>query len=301
MFILTLLASCSWIEHYRACSAAQDADAAAWTSLGSALDGAGTLARAQASASLAAAQAVDLASSAAGAPMVTRDVNRGEAAQDAFTRGSRSHGTELGLAQAKWTDWSLRTQELVAETDVLIESGRSVTERLSLWARARADSSLAVALASTRYEAVVRSGPARWTLAVALVTPPTPAAAPDASASHLAAAEAAIEAHAERSRGLKEVLGVADKVAFEVERAGLTAQSTATNYQFLGFPPEAQVAQAAALAAESSAKRAADAGKRLRAAILAARAEEIPAPADEVTRALVAAVGLAHAADDACR
>lgn len=301
MFILTLLGGCTWIEDYRACSAAREAETTAWTSLGSALDGASVLARRQADASLAAAQAIDLASSVAGTPMVTRAVNRGEMAQDAFTRGSRSHGTDLGLAQAKWTDWSLRTQEQVTATDALIETGRSVVERLSLWARARAESSLVVALASTRYEAAARTGGARLTLTVALVTPPTPAAAPDAVASHQAAAEAAIEAHADRSRGLKEVLTVADKVALEVERAGLSALSTASNYQFLGFPPEAQVAQAAALAAESSAKRAADGGARLRAAVLAARAEETPAPADDVTRALVAAVGLAHADDDACR
>ncbi|MSQ02160.1 MAG: hypothetical protein EXR71_09745 [Myxococcales bacterium] len=301
MLILTLLLGCSWFEHRQACSAARDAETGAWARLERTLDGAVALARTQADASLAAAQAVDLAAGAAGAPLVTRDVNRGEMAQDAFTRGSRSHGTDLGLAQARWTDWSLRTQEQVAGTDALIETSRGVIERLSLWSRARADSSLAVALASTRYEAAARVDAARRTLAVALVIPPTPAADPQAAASHLSALEAAIEAHAERSRGLKVVLGVADKVAFEVERAGLTAQSTATNYPFLGFPPEAQVAQAAALAAESSAKRAAQAGPRLRAAVLAAAPAEDPAPAEDVSRALAAAVGLAHAADDACR
>ncbi len=131
MLLWTMLGACGWWESYQACTAAEDAETTAWTALNTALDGATTAALAQAGASLEAARAVDAAQAATaetreGSPTA----NRGELAQDAFTSASRAYGTDRGLAQATWTDWSVRTQDQISAADALIEQSRVAMERL---------------------------------------------------------------------------------------------------------------------------------------------------------------------------
>lgn len=301
MLILTLLGACGWWERHQACTAATEAEERSWAALEAALTTAADASQRQAEASLAAAQAVDLALSVAGeGGKPGLDVNRAEMAQDAFTRASRAAGTLQGLAQATWTDWSLRTQDQVAAADVDVERARVATERLSLWSRAAADSSLTVALRSTRYEAAVREGAARTALAVALVTPPTPGPESPEIAALSAALEAALEAHASRSAGLKEAVAGSERLAFEVQRAGQTAAAAAAAYPFLGFPPEAQVAQAAALAAEAASRRAAEASSKLTAAVDAAKKEAAPTVPADLEQGLAQAVEFARARGAAC-
>lgn len=301
MLLWTMLGACGWWESYQACTAAEDAETTAWTALNTALDGATTAALAQAGASLEAARAVDAAQAATaetreGSPTA----NRGELAQDAFTSASRAYGTDRGLAQATWTDWSVRTQDQISAADALIEQSRVAMERLGAWTRAVGDSTLATQLASTRYEAAARVGPAREVLTIGLVVPPSPRGEDPALATLGDAAAAALAGHAERTAGLEAALAAADRLTFEVDRAGQTAAGSAAAYPFLGFPPEAQVASAAALSAEAVAARAADAARLLGAAASAARKESAPAVPAEATVALDEALARSRARAAAC-
>ena len=305
MFVL--VAGCGWWEKHQACTAATEADAAEWATLQSTLDAASAEAAQQALASRAAVETVEssLAQAVAAAPPDT-GMSRGEAAQDAFTRASRVGGTAKGLSDARWTDWTMKTQEQARETDRLSEQASHEVERLELWGRAHADATMALVLTSARYEARVRSGDARLSLSLDPTSALSPSAAPEPEkvADLRAALGEASVTMAELRRNLTRVAGELDTLAFRVDSAGQTASAAAKSYVYLGFPPEAQVAQAAALAAGSAGKRATESAATLRAAVAKWRKDTDsdavhapPAVVDELARA----VGLARAADEACR
>lgn len=303
MFVLA--AGCGWWEKHQACTAATEADLAEWATLQTTLDVASAEAAHQALASRAAVETVEasLAQAVAAAPPDS-GTSRGEAAQDAFTRASRIGGTAKGLSDARWTDWTMKTQAQARETDRLSEQATREMERLELWGRAHADASLALALTSARYEARVRAGDARLALSLdtAMALSPSAAPEPEKVADQRAALGEAAVSMAELRGNLTRVAGELDTLAFRVDAAGQTASAAAKNVVYLGFPPEAQVAQAAALAAGSAGKRASESAATLRAAVAKWRAETDaihapPAVVDELARAL----GLARAADEACR
>ncbi len=305
--LIVLVASCGWWDKRQACGAAQAADAAGWSELQATLDTSSAAAAHQASASRAAVESVEasLAQAVAAAPPDS-GISRGEAAQDAFTRASRLGGTAKGLSDARWTDWTMKAQAQARDADRLAEQASREVERLELWGRAHADATIALVLTSARYEARVRSGAARLTISLnpAAALSPSAATEPEQVAELRAALGEAAVTMAELRRNLARVAGELDTLAFRVDSAGQTAAGSARNYEFLGFPPEAQVAQAAALAAASAGKRATEAAATLRTAVAKWRAETdsdaVEAP-PEVTEGLARAVGLAHAAEEACR
>ena len=305
MFVL--VTGCGWWEKHQACGAATEADGAEWAKLQAILDLTSVEAAHQASASRVAVETVEasLAQAVAAAPPDS-GISRGEAAQDAFTRASRIGGTAKGLADARWADWTMKTQAQARETDRLSEQATHEVERLELWGRAHADATLALVLTSARYEARVRAGAPRLSLSLDPTAALSPSAAPEPEkVAELRAAlgEAAVT-RAELGRNLTRVAGELDTLAFQVDAAGQTASAAAKNFVYLGFPPEAQVAAAAALAAGSAGKRATASAATLREAVAVWRAETdsgaVHAP-PPVAEALERAVGLARVADEACR
>ncbi len=259
MLFLSILSACGWWEGYQACSAATDAAEAAWTELQTSLGPAAELARIHASATAAAADAVE---SAVGAASTTKpeapSQSRAQAAQDAFTRASRVGGTADGASEARWVDWAARTYEQAAEAERRAELTTRVGELLELRSRARSDADLSFLLALLRYESIVRAGEARSTLGLdaSILRTPAPADEPQLGASELAALETAFAFRAAQTAAVDASLATASTAAYEADREGQRAKSTGDGYAFLGFPATAKTAQAASFAALSAATRA---------------------------------------------
>ena len=100
------------------------------------------------------------------------------------------------------------------------------------------------------------------------------------------------------------MLDNADKLAFEADRAGQEAATSARNFHYLEFPPEAMIARSAAVAAEGAASRASDTAIKLRTALAKWRAEldaTAVTPPVAATAALEVALAKAKAAAAACR
>ncbi len=279
MLLLWTLTGCGWWEHHQACTAARSTEAAAWGVLTTAL--ATDTASIDATGLLAAATELDGRAKAAGAAAVATPAQTGEAAQDAFTRASRASGTASGQAQATWTDWSLKVQGHGLDADHQAARVPIAIERIEAWGKATAAVRLRLGLARARYEAAVQTGEGRLGVPDAFqglgALAPLPAEPPKELAELQAAVATADADHRAAQAGLKAALDDADRLAFDVDRAGQIAATDATDYAFLNFPPEAQVAQAAALAAGASGTRATESTVRLRAAVSAHR-NDLEAP-----------------------
>jgi hypothetical protein len=293
MVVLAILGGCGWWEAYQACEAAKEAEGSAWTALHAQVGPAAEIARVQAEATAAAAGAVDMTMGAASAgPGAPPAVSRGEAAQDAFTRASRTGGTADGAAEARWVDWSARAYEQAAEAERRAELTVRMEETLRLRARASAAAEVALALAYVRYESAVRTGPARTSLGFTASLPPTapPEEKAEAVRVERAALDAAVEARAAQTSAMTAAFATAGVAAYEAERAGQEARSTGDAYNFMGFPDSAQTARAASLAAQSSATRASERAAALRAVVEEVKAGVAQPPSvDAAARAAVAA------------
>lgn len=307
LFLVGLL-GCGWWESYRACSAAREADIVSWAAFETALETAAVTASAQAAASYAAAGLLDSSlTQARSVPSAAPTLGRAEAAQDAFTRASKVAGAEKAASDARWMDWSMKTQEQARAADQLRARSEGELERVAGWGTAHRDASLAAMLARASYEARVRTGVERLTLRLESLATQAPTSPPveveaEAVAPFRSRMDAAVLHLAAENADLLRVLGEVDGLAYSLEAAGQTAESAARNYEFMGFPPEVQIAKAASLAASAAAGHAAASAAVVRTGAASGRAAAaVVSPPEPVVVELARALGLATAAEEACR
>ena len=304
--LLVGLLGCGWWESYQACSAAEEADIASWEAFEAAIETAAVAASAQAAASYAAAGLVDSRlTEARSVPSAAPTLGRAEAAQDAFTRASKVAGAEKAASDARWMDWSMKTQEQARTADQLRAQSEGELERVAGWGSAHRDATVAAVLATASYEARVRTGAARLALRLEALAAPTAPPEEEEAAALVAPFRSRMEAAGQHKAvldsDLLRVLGEVDRHAYALDAAAQTAESAAGNYEFMGFPPEVLIAKAAALAASAASGHASASASVVRKGVVSGReASAIVSPPEAVVVGLARALELAAVAEQAC-
>ncbi len=296
---VVFLGACGWWEQRQACKSARADETSAWTAMRDTLAGAEDASAKTSEAGAEAAQGMEsaVAPAVAGAP-TAEPYNLAEMAQDAYTRASRLGGdAKKAEEDARWADYTLRTEAAAAEADRLAERAGREVESLAAWREAYGQAALALTLSAARYRLVARDADEEvWpTITLSLAASrDLPAPAPDAVVAQgaMTAVEARRAALEERRGQFSGVLERAERLAFDTDRAGQIATTRARDIDFLDLPTSAQVARAAAMTALAAGGRAASAAQRLKATAAEHKAlyesGEVPVP-EHVGNALGAA------------
>ncbi|MBM4368685.1 MAG: hypothetical protein FJ102_20900 [Deltaproteobacteria bacterium] len=277
--LLVLLGGCGWWEARKACEASREAETAAWAALDAALVGATEEAAKASDAGAEAAKGIDSALSSAveGAPP-TQPYNMAEMAQEAYSRASRL-GADAKEAeeQARWADYTLRTETVAADADRLAERATREVERLRAWREAYAQAAVALVMSAAHYQLAIlpadsESWPAMPLSMASAGELPEPNPEEPAQQAGREAVESRREVLKERRDQFSRVIEGADRLAFDTERASQIAVTRARDIDYLDLPTSAQVARAAAMQAIAAGGRASEAAAKLKAAAAENRA-----------------------------
>ncbi len=272
--VLLLLGSCGWWEARKACEASREAETEAWSSLDAALVAATEEAAKASDAGAEAAKGIDtaLGSAVEGAPP-TQPYNMAEMAQEAYSRASRL-GADAKEAEeeARWADYTLRTEAVAADADRLAERATREVERLRAWREAYTQAAVALVMSAAHYQLAVRpdDSPTWPAMSLSMASAgelPEPNPEDPGQKAGREAVEARRGVLKERRDQFSTIIDGADRLAFDTERASQIAVTRARDIDYLDLPTSAQVARAAAMQAIAAGGRASEAAAKLKAAV----------------------------------
>lgn len=262
------LAGCGWWEARQACSAAQEAESAGWTTFARVAEDAAIAADSSSAAQLEAANAVGTAQLAAEQQAPDGVRPNAAAAQDAFTAASRVGGdAQQAATDARAADYATRTLAVSDAAERAADRAAHEAERLALWGEVYRQSGLSLALAAARYESLVRAHglPAGQEISLDLAESLTPANPEDpAAVAALASVERRRAAFGEVRAQFEALLVEGESIAFAADRAGQMALTRGGDIDFLDLPLSAQYARSAAAAALAAGGRATGAARQFR-------------------------------------